>query len=173
MAANIELKARLRDYDSALQVARRAADRGPEELHQVDVYFRVPQGRLKLRTINGGMSELIGYRRGDDSAARRSDYIRHPVAEPVTLRAALAATCGEWLVVEKQRTVYFSGPVRIHLDRVVGLGDHLEFEAVLSDDFDEAAGYSRVEELKCEFGLGDADLTAGSYSDLLMVAAQG
>ncbi|HEY2146725.1 MAG TPA: hypothetical protein VGH32_02230, partial [Pirellulales bacterium] len=55
----------------------------------------------------------------------------------------------------------------IHLDEVEGIGRFLEFEAVLADGLDDAAGERQVAESRREFGLVEADLLAGSYSDML------
>jgi adenylate cyclase class 2 len=162
---NVELKAKLRDFAAAQAVCKalQAAPRG--EIHQVDVYFRVPDGRLKLRTNTPGRAELVFYRRADRAAARASDYTVEPVSETLAhlLRDALAPL----VVVEKVRTLYLWKNVRIHLDRVQGLGEFIEFEAVLSDDCDEAEGHRRVATLREAFALLPSDLVPQSYSDLL------
>jgi adenylate cyclase class IV len=60
--------------------------------------------------------------------------------------------------------------VRIHLDRVDGLGDFIEFEGVVDSDGD--GDLERFEklltELRHSFGIGEGDLLEGSYSDLLL-----
>ncbi|MGC4001679.1 MAG: hypothetical protein QM811_00375 [Pirellulales bacterium] len=77
MARNLEWKARLTNLDAALVVAAELATAGPERLEQVDTYFRVPSGRLKLREIRsdtGEWAELIGYRRADEQGFKTSRY---------------------------------------------------------------------------------------------------
>ena len=100
MKRNIELKAQLPDLGAAHQTARRLA----AELHvierQLDTYFRVPNGRLKLRERwqfdHTGMlqaqcpSQLIWYQRPDDAQARASEYSLIVVENGVQLRDALA-----------------------------------------------------------------------------------
>ena len=92
-----------------------------------------------------------------------------PVSEPALLKAALAATSGVLIVVEKEREVFLYQNVRIHLDRVSDLGEFVEFEAVLSagDDAEQAA--QLVWELATRLSVGPSDRIDGSYSDLLLV----
>jgi hypothetical protein len=65
VASNIEIKAFARDFLNQKEVAERLADQPPQLLLQEDVFFRVPQGRLKLRIIGPDRGELIAYSRSD------------------------------------------------------------------------------------------------------------
>ena len=47
-----------------------------------------------------------------------------------------------------------------------GLGQFLEFEAVLSPEIDETAGRGQLEKLMAEFDIRPEDLLAGSYTDM-------
>lgn len=165
-ARNIELKARLPDLDAARQVALRLATRTLGTLHQVDTYFHTPRGRLKLREIDGLAAELIWYDRPDAATPRQSDYLLVPVANPHTLNQALSAAWGVKAIVEKRREVFLVDNVRIHLDEVQGLGTFLEFEAVLGQDEDDAAGRAQVDRLIQEFGIAPKDVLSGSYGEL-------
>jgi predicted adenylyl cyclase CyaB len=135
----------------------------------VDVYFRVPEGRLKLRINEPGGAELVFYRRANLDGPKVSDYSVEPVAEGLakTLREALETRC----VVDKVRGLWLWQNVRIHLDRVAGVGEFIEFEAVLSPDCDADEGLRRVERLRNAFGIADADLVSVGYADL--IAQQG
>ena len=133
MAKDVEIKARL-TKSQFQQVAGRAAElaeRGPLELEQCDTFFHSKSGRLKLREFADGSAELIHYHRDDQAGPKSSGYALIPCPDPTALKAALAAANGIRGVVKKQRTVYFTGPTRIHLDRVEGLGDFLELEVVV------------------------------------------
>jgi adenylate cyclase class IV len=57
--------------------------------------------------------------------------------------------------------------VRIHLDRVEGLGDFIEFEAVAADGEDPARFTLLLASMRESLGIRDEDLLRGSYSDLL------
>ena len=179
MARNVEIKARVRDRHELERRARALEDGGCESLHQTDVYFRVPVGRLKLRIFGScGRSdlpgappaELIQYQRPDVSDPEVSHYQRVAVPDPDALRSALAAALGERVVVEKRRTVYFAGRTRLHLDQVVGLGDFLELEVVLRDGEDQGAGELEATALIQALGLAPSDLIESGYADLLEAA---
>jgi predicted adenylyl cyclase CyaB len=175
MPRNIELKARLGDPAAARRIALALATRGPWSEHQVDTYFHCPQGRLKLREIEGQEARLVGYRRPDDSQAKGSDYVLVPIADAAGLKRALATTLGIRVVVEKRREIYLVDNVRIHLDEVTGLGAFLEFEAVLGRaadgrTIDDDAGHAQLADLRSRFGLRDEDLLSGSYGEMIAAA---
>jgi len=164
---NIEIKARLADPQAARQVAASLATTTLGLQEQVDTYFHCPNGRLKLRQINGRDAQLVWYARPDQAGPKASDYRLVPTANPETLKAALAAALGTRCVVRKQRQIYLHHNVRIHLDEVEGLGSFLEFEAVVGSDVDDIAARGQVDRLMAEFGITPADLLATSYGDML------
>lgn len=135
-------------------------------LVQRDTYFRARSGRLKLREEEGRGAHLIAYERPDDTGQRQSRYRIVAVAAADELKAALAATLGVEVVVAKERALFIWEQVRIHLDRVDGLGHFIEFEAIVADDSDIAVEEARVEALRRAFAIEDAHLIGGSYSDL-------
>jgi adenylate cyclase class IV len=67
---NLELKARHADLDAARKIVRAIAGvrSGGVEM-QVDTYFHVPHGRLKLREINEESATLIFYDRPNRAEA--------------------------------------------------------------------------------------------------------
>jgi adenylate cyclase, class 2 len=166
---NIELKSSCSDLARARAAALRlgAADAGV--LEQTDTYFHCHHGRLKLRETAGRGAELIAYARDDRAEARASEYHLIPVAEPDQLKAGLAGALGVRVVVVKRRELLLWRNVRIHLDRVEGLGGFVEFEAVLSDGdgTDEASAHDRVATLADALHLREEDRVAKSYADLI------
>lgn len=164
---NIELKARLADLDEARRIAQSLATKTLGAQDQTDTYFHCSNGRLKLRQIEHSPAHLVWYQRPDEEGPKASDYRLVPVANPETLKAALKDAYGIWCIVRKHREIYLHHNVRIHLDVVEGLGSFLEFEAVLSSDMDDDHGQKQLQELSRRFSISDADLLAGSYSDLL------
>ena len=171
-ARNIELKCRCGDLSAARAAALSLSPRDGGTVRQVDTYFPVPHGRLKLREIVGGgpiasRSELIWYDRADAAQSRRSDYRLTPVSHPADLRAALAAALGVRGEVRKTRHLLLWHNVRIHLDAVDGLGSFVEFEAVMSPGETEADGHRRLDDLCRAMSVPPADYLTGSYSDLL------
>lgn len=168
MARNIELKARVRSLDDARGVCGQLAAWHSSE-HQVDTYFHCRQGRLKLRERGDSPAQLVCYARADGAEPRASNYDLVTVEQPGGLKHALTAALGILAVVEKDREIYLHQNVRIHLDRVAGLGEFVEFEAVLSPGDDEPAAARLVEWLAGQIGVAPADRLPGSYSDLLLV----
>ena len=168
MARNIELKARLRDPAAARAVALRLAPPSPEVELQIDTYFVVPHGRLKLREIEGRTARLIRYARDDAAVARASDYRLVDVVDAPGLKEALSSALGIRAVVKKRREIRLVDDVRIHLDEVDGLGSFLELETVLNARHDDDDGHRRVARLVREFGIVDADLESRSYGDLIL-----
>jgi predicted adenylyl cyclase CyaB len=169
MPRNFELKARIGDWDSALRAARSVATAELGELHQIDTYFRAAKGRLKLREFATGPAELIAYFREDEREAKASDYRVVRVDDAEGILAALAATLGILVRVAKRRLVYLHDNVRIHLDRVEGLGEFIEFEAIVDAAHDEARCHETLSRLREVFGLHASDLLIGSYSDMIAI----
>jgi predicted adenylyl cyclase CyaB len=164
---NVELKARYPDSERAARISEGlGAEPGGTEL-QTDTYFSVGNYRMKLRESSIGNHWLIWYHRPDRPDSRISTYRLRAVPDPEAKRRILSQAMGVKAVVRKERTLYMLGPVRIHIDKVEGLGGFLEFEVVLGDGDDRSEGHRRVAELRREFEIEDGDLVSGSYSDLL------
>jgi adenylate cyclase class IV len=180
MPRNVEIKARLGEPGTVTGLA--AVRRRAEELagapaavlQQDDTFFAAPHGRLKLRVFapqGGDGAELIHYTRGDDTAARTSEYVRVPVPDPDALREALTRAIGQHGRVRKTRWLVLQGRTRIHLDAVEGLGDFMELEVVLAPEEDPESGRAEAEALMARLGLADAPRVAGAYRDLLAAAS--
>lgn len=166
---NIELKARCADLPNARAAALKLGAAPADLVRQIDTYFRVPTGRLKLRQIDRDGStaaELIAYARPDSASARASEYRVVPVPDAAALLAALAETVGVRGVVRKAREVLLWRNVRIHLDEVEGAGTFVEFEAVVGPGFDDAASRDNLERAAAALGVKSSDAVEGSYIDL-------
>jgi homotetrameric cytidine deaminase len=168
---NVELKARDPDPARSLALARALGAEDHGELRQRDTYFAAPRGRLKLREQEPGGAELIAYERPDAAEARESRYRIAPVAEPEALRDALDAALGTTVVVDKRRRLFLWEGVRIHLDRVEGLGAFVELEGVASPASDLGREAALVARLRAELDIRDEALESGSYADLLRARA--
>jgi adenylate cyclase class 2 len=164
---NLEVKARHADLAAARAAAERLGARAAAVEVQTDTYFRVPHGRLKLRAIEGQPAVLIWYDRPDNTGTRGSDYYLVPVPDAAALKAALTAALGVRGEVRKRRAIYLWHNVRIHLDEVAGLGNFVEFEAVLAAAEDEVTAASRLDELGRALAILPGDHLAPSYADLL------
>ncbi len=167
MPKNIEFKARLRDREETECRVRGIADGPAERIRQVDTFFRVDRGRLKLRVLDGERGELIFYERSDACGPRASTYWIHGTSDPESLQVLLSAGLGARGTVRKERWLYRVGRTRVHLDDVERLGAFLEIEVVLSEDETEAEGRAVALRLMGLLGVGESDLVEHAYIDLL------
>ena len=168
MPSNVEIKARIPSVDALLPIAQALSDdKHLQRIHQDDTFFAVPHGRLKLRVFSNGAGELIHYHRPDATGPKLSDYVLVPVADPDSLREALARACGLIGRVRKHRILALVGPTRIHLDQVEGLGDFLELEVTLQGGHTEAEGTAIAHDLMARLGVAPDQLVEGAYLDLL------
>ena len=167
MARNVDIKARLSDYEDTARRARELSRSEPVVIKQEDVFFPCPSGRLKLRILCPERGELIFYQRPDQEGPKTSHYSLAPTSDPTGLRHVLATAYGEKAVVRKIRHLYLVGRTRIHIDRVEGLGDFLELEVVLAEGDSTAEGEAEAHQLMKPLGVTPADLIADAYVDLL------
>lgn len=187
MAENFEAKF---DCDDLAEVERRAQRLGARfvgELVQRDTYFRVPQGRLKLREqlAPEPTTELIAYFRDDSPQIRLSRYERTPVPDPQETLSTLSVRYGEpCAVVRKRRRLYLLESARIHLDTVAELRRFVEIEVVRppasASDRDAGEGFigglpgdwatsaeAFARQIAEGLSLSPEQVRSGSYADLL------
>ncbi len=164
----IEIKARCSRQEEirAILQAREAECRGID--HQIDTYFKVNQGRLKLREGNIE-NHLIQYQRDNQAGPKHSQVLLHRSNPESSLKQILINSLGVLTVVDKKREIYFIDNVKFHLDSVMHLGTFVEIEAI------DETGIRNKEELweQCQsyldlFSITSEELVAVSYSDLLL-----
>jgi predicted adenylyl cyclase CyaB len=167
LPANIEIKARVRDFKQIRSRAEKLSDTPVEIIPQEDVFFNVEKGRLKLRILADERSQLIYYTRPDQQGPKRSDYHISRSPDPQNLKRVLELAYGVRGVVRKTRYLYLVGQTRIHLDDVESLGVFMELEVVLKEEQSDADGQQIAEDLMSALGVEKADLLDGAYMDLL------
>ena len=164
---NIEIKARTSDLQRVRKIleSEGAEFRGTDK--QVDTYFRVPIGRLKLRQ---GLIEnnLIQYFRDNQSGPKKSEVVICPVHEnSEQVREALAKSCGILVVVDKTREIYYIQNVKFHLDKLSELGSFVEIE-VFGDGREEEELWKTCRHYMELLNISEEDLVSNSYSDMLL-----
>ena len=165
---NIEFKAKTNNL-AALEALLQ--DHSPlfiGEDHQVDTYFNVAAGRLKLREGNIE-NALIHYEREDFAGAKSSHVLLYQHQPDKTLKEILIKTLGIKVVVDKSRKIYFIDNVKFHFDTVAGLGTFIEVEAI---DKDGNIGREKLQ-AQCDvyatlFGIAPEDYCSLSYSDMIL-----
>ncbi len=168
MHLNVELKAHCSNPDKVRDILLEEGAEYKGRDHQVDIYFNVPHGRLKLRRGNIENS-LISYEREDYAGVKQSKVHLFKTEPNTPLEEILKTSLGVKVVVDKQRDIYFIGNVKFHVDGVQGLGYFVEVEAI---DLEGNIGKEKLEQqckrYKVLLGIKDEDLIAKSYSDLLL-----
>lgn len=167
MPANIEIKARARDFEAIKSRAEGLSDTPVQIIPQEDIFFNVEKGRLKLRILAPDQAQLIYYTRPDQEGPKRSEYHLAYSSDPVNLRRVLELAYGIRGVVRKTRYLYLVGQTRVHLDDVEGLGRFMELEVVLEEGQSDAEGQNVAEELMSALGVVRGDLIDGAYMDML------
>lgn len=165
---NIEFKAKCSDIAAAenILLQRDPFFKGTD--HQIDTYFNVSRGRLKLREGNIE-NALIHYERENTANSKSSHVLLYQHQPDKMLKEILTQALGAKAVVDKQRKIYFIDNVKFHFDTVKQLGTFVEVEAI---DKDGSIGKARLQE-QCDFyavllKVGKADFMAASYSDMIM-----
>jgi predicted adenylyl cyclase CyaB len=167
MPANIEIKARARDFAELHRRAEALSDTSVQIIPQEDIFFQTSKGRLKLRILAPGRAQLVYYERPDQDGPKRSNYSIFETKEPENLKATLSLALGVRGVVRKKRHLYLVGQTRVHLDEVEGLGEFMELEVVLRPDQSDSEGQSIAQDLMTRLGVREEDLLEGAYMDLL------
>ncbi|HUO06081.1 MAG TPA: class IV adenylate cyclase [Candidatus Binataceae bacterium] len=167
---NLEAKFRLSDLAGAVSRAAKLGYTRRAILNQRDTFFRVSNGKLKLREENGG-GALIHYRRDGSGPLMLSNYEIVNVSDPAKMAATLKEALGVLAVVEKQRVLMMRDNVRFHLDTVASLGAFGEIEAVISDGDDPERSRAAVDSLLTALGIAPPDLIDVSYFELMLAAS--
>ena len=138
------------------------------EDHQVDTYFNVSIGRLKLREGNIE-NALIHYEREDFAGTKSSHVLLYQHQPDKILKEILIKTLGIKAVVDKKRKIYFINNVKFHFDTVKDLGTFVEVEAI---DKDGTIGKEKLQaqcdEYAALFNIAKKDFCSLSYSDMIL-----
>lgn len=167
MHINYEFKARCSDTEKLESKLKELNPLFVGTDHQIDTYFNVSNGRLKLREGNIENS-LIHYSRTNTAGAKQSDVSLYQHQPDKNLKEVLTKALGIKVVVDKKRRIYFIDNVKFHFDEVNQLGSFVEVEAI---DKDGSIGIEKLKE-QCNHYVQLLDVTsdqfiAESYSDLL------
>jgi len=137
--------------------------------HQVDHYFNVPEGRLKLRSGSIEHS-LIFYKRNNQAGPKDSSVALTKIETQAladSFAHTLDAALGTWVKVDKQREIYFIDNVKFHLDEVIGLGSFIEIEAIGDSPDQRAELLAQCQQYMKLLEVAPVELVENSYSDLL------
>ena len=165
----VELKARV---DNLEEIRNKLSQIGVQSLgtfHQVDTYYKVPTGRLKLREIKSKPgAELIYYEREDIAKPKKSSILILAIPHHHDLKQTLKRILGTKAIVDKTREIYHHQGIQIHLDKVKNLGSFVEFELETSQNSNQRnKDISKLAELRERLNIDPACLQKLSYSELI------
>jgi len=167
-----EIKARSNRLDEIREYLENQNARHKGTDHQIDTYFKVPTGRLKLRQGNVE-TNLIYYNRPNTSAAKKSEVLLYHPGKSADLKAILTKVHDKLCVVDKLREIYFIENVKFHLDTVQGLGTFVEIEAIdETNEMDYDIILKQCNDFMQKLKIDNRDLISVSYSDLIMQQMQ-
>jgi len=165
---NFEIKARCSNHDYIRKILKENHLKFIGVDNQIDTYFKVSNGRLKLR--EGNIENLlIYYERENKAGPKQSNVILMPtVLKGDVLKEILTKSLDVLVVVNKKREIYSMNNVKFHLDKVLDLGNFVEIEASGRNE-----SFGMILEEQCKrymelFKIKESDLIVGSYSDMML-----
>ena len=170
------MKAELQDPNLARLICQQIGASKIGTIRQTDTYYSVTRGRLKKResvSVERGVGspepiEYVFYERPDRVDAKISEY--HLFTHEQVKERFGESDLPVWLTVEKNRELYLFESTRIHIDDVIDLGWHFEFEILVDDRTNMDDAHDLAERLKKTFLPALGEPISGSYSDLLATA---
>ena len=165
----VELKAKVDNLEPFRKKLESLKAEHVGTFRQVDTYYEVPQGRLKLRETEGrNGAQLVYYERPDVEGPKQSQVFLIELPKPQFTKQFLSNVLRTKTVVDKQRAIYRVEGTQVHLDTVKDLGTYVEFER-RTENTPEATRKAQetLEKLMQTLGIKPETLQKGSYSDLI------
>ncbi len=162
---NLEAKFPLADRAATLDRAQAIGFEYVATLVQHDTFFRVANGKLKLREQLGD-AWLIHYHRHRENGLEISDYEMVAVSEPLKLRTMLSASLGVVGELDKRRSLFRRTNIRLHLDEVANHGVFGELEAVMDSGSDPATCRAELSAILVALQISPEQLIETSYFEM-------
>ncbi|KPJ02296.1 hypothetical protein RR46_08093 [Papilio xuthus] len=169
---NIEIKAKVHNVEEICKKAEELSGGPCVIIKQDDVFYKVNDGRLKLRRFPDSSAVLVRYSRDDEGGPKLCNYDLLEFSADENKKAEeldniLQKCLGIRGRVIKERKLYLVGQTRIHIDNVQDLGNFMELEVVLEPEQTIEEGEAIAKELQNKLGVKNEDLLKGAYMDLL------
>ena len=134
-----------------------------------DVYFHVPDGKLKIREFIGEERyELIFYEERHVSGLRRKRMFTMDLGGYRGLMDTLQRILERVIVVDKRRDLYLYRETIIGLDEVDGLGGFVELKRMAPADEEIGAAIREFRRVMRDLGIEGYSPVYDPYSSLLM-----
>ncbi len=165
MPVNLEIKVPVKNLKKLIEIVEKEGGSKIYSSRQIDVYYKLENGRLKIRNSSGEKS-IIFYKRIEDGSERWSDFEVIKVDKPEKWIKFFDRFLQRLVVVDKHRTLYHLFDTRIHFDRVKGLGNFVELETkVINGKSQARKEFQKILEL---LELNPQNQILNSYSDLIL-----
>lgn len=165
MPKNLEIKVPVNNIEELEKILYEAGANLVYESQQLDVYYKVKNGRLKIRDSSGEKS-IIFYQRVESGDDRWSDFTVIKVDNPKEWVEFFDKFLERLVEVNKYRKLLHYKNSRIHLDKIEGLGNFLEIETKLT--VDEATVEDEFEFLIDLLKIDKSKQILNSYSDIIL-----
>jgi len=165
---NVEIKAKCNDPQIIREILseRNAIFKGTD--NQKDTYFKVNNGRMKMREGNIEYS-LVYYNREDISGPKKSDVLYYHPRKEDLIKKQLEKAIGTLVVVDKKREIYYIDNIKFHIDEVENLGSFVEIEAIdKTGNIGLETLYKQCKQYLELFKIKSENLLNNSYSDMLL-----
>ncbi len=165
MPTNLEIKVPVQNLKKLINIVESHNGKKIYSSRQVDVYYKIPDGRLKIRNSSGEKS-IIYYKRNEDGKERWSNFEVIKVNNPEEWIKFFDKFLERLIVVDKHRTLYHLENTRIHFDKVKNLGNFVELETkVVTSKKDARKEFEKILNL---LGLKTDNQILNSYSNLIL-----
>jgi len=166
MPVNLEIKIPVKNFKKLIAIIEKKGGQKIYSSRQIDIYYKLNNGRLKIRNSSGEKS-IIYYKRIEDGSERRSDFETIKVDKPDKWIKLFDKFLERLTVVDKHRTLYHLYNTRIHFDKVKGLGNFVELETKVVKGKQKARKeFQKILEL---LKLNPEKQILNSYSDLILL----
>ena len=170
MPVNLEIKVPVKNLKKLKILVEKEGGELIYSSKQIDVYYKLNNGRLKVRDSSKGEKSVIFYRRVEDGSERWSNFEVIPVTNPKNWIKFFDNFLERLVVVDKHRTLYHLKNTRIHFDKVKGLGNFVELETkVVNGKLKAKKEFQQIMKL---LNLNHDEQILSSYSDLLLMKGQ-
>lgn len=165
MPTNLEIKVPVRNLNKLIKIVESNNGKKIYSSRQIDIYYKIPNGRLKIRNSSGEKS-IIFYKRNEDGKERWSDFEVIKVKNPEEWIKFFDRFLERLIVVDKFRTLYHLENTRIHFDKVKKLGSFVELETkVVTNKKNARKEFEKILNL---LDLKTENQILNSYSDLIL-----
>ena len=169
---NIEIKIKLESDRKVKSILKEMGAKFEGEFTERDTFYHCPNGRLKLREIDGKAFKLIFYDRPNVAGSKMSEYwtVTLDDSQAMAMKMMLGDALGKQILVIKKRKLWLYENTRIHIDRVDGLsGVFLELETAV-DKIGRKAAREEHARIIGLLGIGSYIPLSMSYADMLLDA---